>query len=153
MDQSEPPVRLQPPPRAVVRVVNPVVRRLLTSPLGSRLPATLHLLEFTGRRSGRRFSVPVGVHEVAGGPVAFTEAAWRSNFAGGRELLVRRGRSVRRGSGELVSDAEVVADALAQALAAVGPQGLGLRTAPGHVVTRDDLVRLGRGLVRLRLDG
>ena len=78
MDQSEPPVRLQPPPRAVVRVVNPVVRRLLTSPLGSRLPATLHLLEFTGRRSGRRFSVPVGVHEVAGGPVAFTEAAWRS---------------------------------------------------------------------------
>jgi hypothetical protein len=52
-----------------------------------------------------------------------------------------------------VSDAEAVADALAQALAAVGPQGLGLRTAPGHVVTRDDLVRLGRGLVRLRLDG
>ena len=150
---AEPAVRLRPPPKPVLRVLNPVIRRLLLSPLAPRMPAPMAVLEFTGRRSGRRFEVCVGVHEVAGGPVVFTEAPWRRNFAEGRDVVLRRGEQRRAGRGLLVEDPEAVAHALGQAVERVGPGGLALRVAPGHHVTHDDLRRLGRSMVRLDLSG
>ena len=150
MNQA-PAVRVQPPPRPVLRVVNPVMRFVLTSPLAVRMPPAMAVLEFTGRRSGRRLAVPVGVHEVDDGPVVFTEAAWRHTFAGGREVTVRRGGARRPGRGLLVEDPEVVADALSVAVERVGTRNLAMRTTPGWQVTRDDLVRLGRKMVRLEL--
>ena len=147
----EPAVRLQPPPPAVLRLVNPVLRTLLLSPLGGRLPPLMAVLVFTGRRSGRRFAVPVGVHELAAGPVVFTEARWRLNFAGGREVSVRRGRQHREGRGVLVEDLEAVAQALAEAVERVGARDLALRTTPGHEITREDLLALDRRMVRLEL--
>ena len=146
-------VRLAPPPPAVLRVVNPLVRRLLTSPCAGVLPSAMAVLEFTGRRSGRHFAVCVGVHEVVGGPVVFTEATWRLNFAEGRDVVLRRGGQRRAGQGVLVEHPEEVATALGQAVERVGPGGLALRVAPGHHVTHDDLRRLGRSMVRLDLSG
>lgn len=147
-----PPVRVQPPPQAVLRAVNPVMRLLLRSPLAARLPAAMAVLEFTGRRSGRRFVVPVGVHEVRGHRVVFTEARWRHNFAGGRDVTMQRGRLRRCGRGLLVEDPCAVADALAVAIEQVGARNLAMRTQPGRQVTYDDLVRLGRGMIQLDLD-
>ena len=147
------PVRLQPPPKPVLVVLNPVLRRLLRSPLAPRLPAPMAVLEYTGRRSGRAYATCVGVHELAGGPVVFTEAPWRHNFAGGREVAVRRGSRRRTGRGVLVEDPEAVLDALEQAVQRVGPRGLAIAAPRGHVVTREDLRRLDRKLVRLELDG
>lgn len=149
---QEPAVRVQPPPKPVLRVVNPVMRVLLTSPLAARMPPAMALLEFTGRRSGRRLAVPIGVHEVEDGPVVFTEAGWRHNFAGGREVTLRRGRRRRHGRGVLVEDPEIVADALGIAIERVGARNLAMRTAPGRQITRHDLVRLGRKMVRLELN-
>lgn len=151
--ESEPPIRMQPPPKAVLRVANPVLRRLLTSPLAGRMPASMAVLEFIGRRSGRRLAVPVGVHEIPGGPVVFADGGWRHNFAGGRDLMVARGRERRRGRGILVDDPEAVVTALEAAMAQVGAFNLAMRTTPGREVTRDDLRRLGRHMVRLELDG
>lgn len=147
----EPAVRLQPPPPAVLRVVNPLLRILLLSALGSRLPPLMAVLVFTGRRSGRRFRVPVGVHELASGPVVFTEARWRLNFGGGRDVSVRRGRQHREGRGLLVEDPQQVAQALAEAVERVGARNLAMRTTPGREVTHDDLVALDRRMVRLEL--
>ena len=144
-------MRLAPPPPAVLRVVNPVLRRLLLSPLAPRLPAPMTVLEFTGRRSGRRFTVCVGVHELDDGPVVFTEARWRRNFTDGRDLVLRRGRQRRAGRGLLVEDPDAVAHALAQAVARVGPEGLVLKVAKGHEITYEDLRGLGRSMVRLEL--
>lgn len=145
-------VWVQPPPVPVMRVMSPLMRRLRTSPLASRLPPALMVLEFTGRRSGRRFAVPVGVHEVQDGSVVFTEAGWRRNFAGGHEVTVHRGGKRRHGRGVLVEDPVAVATALGAALERSGARNLAIRTAPGHQVTHDDLVRLARGMVRLELD-
>lgn len=144
-------VRLQPPPLAVMRVLNPLLRALLLSPLGNRLPPLMAVLVFTGRRSGRSFTVPVGVHELASGPVVFTEARWRLNFAGGREVSVRRGRQHREGRGVLVEDPQQVAHALAEAIERVGARDLALRTTPGREITHDDLLALDRRMVRLEL--
>ncbi|HET7475673.1 MAG TPA: hypothetical protein VFJ97_06560 [Dermatophilaceae bacterium] len=148
----DPAVRMQPPPKAVLRVVNPLLRRLLLSPLGDRMPPAMAVIEFTGRRSGRRYAVPVGVHDVPGGPVVFTESPWRRNFAGGGQVTVTRGRDRRRGRGVLVQDPDAVADALSIAVDKAGPRNLAMRVTPGHQITRADLVQLGRNMVRLELD-
>ncbi|WP_432512270.1 grhN [Kineococcus sp. SYSU DK001] len=76
------------PPRWLTHhIANPLVRRLMLTRFGARLPVAV--LKVTGRRSGRRFEVPVGVHEVAGQRLVFTDAPWRLNFRGGAaaELL------------------------------------------------------------------
>lgn len=95
---DQPTVRMSPPPKPVLRVVNPVIRRLLLSPLAGLLPPAMVVLELTGRRSGRPLVIPVGLHELPEGRVVFSEAPWRLNFAGGRELVVRRGRERRHGA-------------------------------------------------------
>jgi hypothetical protein len=144
---------MSPPPPAVLRVVNPLMRRLLVSPLANRMPPAMALLEYEGRRSGKQFAIPVGVHDVDGnGSVVFTEAPWRRNFEGGRELTLSRGRNRRPGRGILVEDPEAVADALVAAVAKVGPRGLAMTASPGHDITRDDLLRLGRTMLRVELD-
>ena len=149
---EEPAVRMAPPPAALLRVLNPVFRRLLRSRLADRMPAAMAVLEFTGRRSARPFAVPVGVHDVPGGPVVFAEGRWAVNFEGGREVTLVRGRTRRHGRGTRVHDPGAVATALGVALARVGARNLAMKAAPGRRVTHDDLLRLGRGMVRLDLD-
>ncbi|MGX2993087.1 hypothetical protein JNUCC64_02140 [Streptomyces sp. JNUCC 64] len=43
----------------------------------------LALLHFTGRRSGHRYTVPVGVHHIGGALFIATGSAWRHNFTDG----------------------------------------------------------------------
>jgi hypothetical protein len=81
------------PPTAMVAAINPILRALLRTPF-ARLAKHLALLEFSGRRSGRRYRVPVGWHQADGVPVVFTPAPWRANFQGGAPTTVHhRGRS------------------------------------------------------------
>jgi hypothetical protein len=65
--------RSQPPPRWLQALLNPVLRKVLRTRVGGRIPAAL--LCFDGRRSGRRFEVPVGVHDAPDGPVVLTPSA------------------------------------------------------------------------------
>ncbi len=61
--------------------------------LGGRIDQIM-LLEFTGRRSGRRIRVPVALHLTDGVPMAFTHRPWRLNFAGGAPVTItHRGQS------------------------------------------------------------
>jgi hypothetical protein len=50
------------PPLALIKIMNPVLRRLLPTPFG-RVVRPFALLEFAGRRNGRRYKVPVGWYE------------------------------------------------------------------------------------------
>ncbi len=45
------------------RAANPVVRAVLTSPLHPLLSRSLALITVTGRRSGRRYTLPVGFRQ------------------------------------------------------------------------------------------
>jgi hypothetical protein len=49
------------PPAMLVRLLNPVARVVLRTPFG-RIVKPVALLQFTGRRSGRRYVIPVGLH-------------------------------------------------------------------------------------------
>jgi len=136
------------PPYVVVAILNPINRVALRTPLG-RLIKPIALLQFAGRRTGRRFRVPVLWHPVGDGGYVFSPATWPPNFDGGALATVTHLGRARRLRGTLERDPQLVADALNELLAAgTEPSHTGLHIAPGHEVTAEDVVRVNRVLIR-----
>lgn len=90
------------------RTVNPLVRGLLRSPAHGLLSRRLLLITVTGRRSGRRFTIPVGYREAEGGleiAVGGPERKrWWRNLRGGAPVAVRLRGQERRGWAEAHGD-------------------------------------------------
>jgi hypothetical protein len=140
------------PPDAVLRVINPLFRGVLTSPLGSRVNGPFAVLEFRGRRTGRTFRIVVGWHDLDGRHLVFTPARWRLNFSDGAPVTVTTGGRRRTGTGTLISDPEAVASAMQGVLdAGTKPRDLGLNIAHGHRVTAADMATTGREMVAVEL--
>lgn len=139
------------PPTAVLRVTNPILKVLLRTPL-SRVIRPLALVEFRGRRSGRRIRVVVGWHTLGGAPVVVTPASWRGNFTGGAPTTVRwRGRR-QQYVGTLEDDPAEVATTINAVLHnGTSARALALHVPTGHVITDDDVVRTRRAIVRFRV--
>ena len=80
------------PAPAIFRFMNPVMRRLLRSPLHRSMSGQLMLLEYTGRLSGRTYVIPIGYFAWDGGSVlSVSGSRWWKNLRDGRpvSLLVR----------------------------------------------------------------
>ena len=136
------------PPGILVRALNPMMRALLGSRVGRRMKKVA-LIEFTGRRSGHSYRIPVGWHHVAGTELVVTPSSWRSNFAGGRSATVRHGGQTKSMVGTLVTDPAEVADAV-QAVLDNGTPGrqLGLRVPGGHRVLPSEISTVDRAVIR-----
>ena len=78
------------PPRTLVKMGNPMVRLLLGSPLHGMLDDAFLVLHLTGRKTGRRYNIPVGYVEMAGKLTVVTVARWRVNLRGGADVEVTR---------------------------------------------------------------
>lgn len=103
------PIEAAHPPDIVMRVLNSVLRRILRTPLGRPL-SDFMLLDFTGRKSGRRFSIPVSAHHLDGQLYAILEAQWKYNFRGGADVTVSHRGTTSLMRGELITDPAVVVD-------------------------------------------
>jgi hypothetical protein len=69
------------------------MRALLSRPDPGPPGERLVLLHFRGRRTGRHFEVPAGLHRLGDGLFVATGSGWRHNFAGGLAAEVTwRGR-------------------------------------------------------------
>jgi hypothetical protein len=126
-------------------LVNPVVRRVLASPVHDLLGPRVALLTITGRRTGRSFQVPVGILEDGRGLVVLSrrDRRWWRNLRGGAELTVLAGgcrRPARATVDRDVSRADVAA-LVARAYAAAG-----------HPVTPDRAAALARDRVVIRVE-
>jgi hypothetical protein len=138
-------VRSEHPPEALMRhVVNPVMRRLLRSPL-ARWTGPLVLLEVTGRRTGRQFRIPVIGHWVDGVLHVSTDARWTANFEGGAGLSVVQHGKRWAGRGLLLDDPQETVAVLRAALGTSSPRSMGLGGVPaGHEITDEEWLRLRR---------
>ena len=148
MTRSDQPVTLgPPPPPAVLKAMNVVMRPLLSSPLGRHVPGVM-LLQFRGRRTGRTLRVPVNFHLVDGVPMAFTDAPWRLNFEGGAPVTVTHRGRVHHTTAELVHvTPQEMAEAVRKSLDTGGSaQRMGLKVRPGYEPSVADLARLGSAL-------
>jgi len=127
--------------RVWFRVGNTFMRALLRSRLGERMQG-LSILTFTGRRTGKRYSVPVSVIDLDGSPIVLTASPWKANLRGA-DVEVRAGRTTHRMRATLVEDPERVADVYETLLPAVGvahAKRLGLVLAGNRLPTREELI-------------
>jgi hypothetical protein len=131
------------PPQRLVTLMNPLVRGLLASPLHGAVDSALLTLHVTGRRTGRRYDIPVGYVEIDGRLLVVTQHRWRANLHGGRDVeLTLHGR--RRGMyAELEEDPASVARALRVMTERIGWRATrrqtGLQTPDGHTPTLTEL--------------
>ena len=78
------------PAATLVKMGNPLVRMLLGSPLHGVLGDSFLVLHLTGRKTGRRYNIPVGYVDMEGRLAVVTVARWRVNLRGGADVEVTR---------------------------------------------------------------
>ncbi|HYU84225.1 MAG TPA: hypothetical protein VEK80_05420 [Kribbellaceae bacterium] len=141
-----------PPPKAVLAVVNPVVKVVAKTPLGRVLGST-GTLTFTGRRSGTRLEVATGIHDLEDGTYGvFSSWPWRLNFRGGAQVEVRLGGRLHHGRAELIDAPAVIGPAFKKAMKHASTRTLGLQVERGHEATEAELGVTGRELIRITFD-
>jgi deazaflavin-dependent oxidoreductase (nitroreductase family) len=90
------------------QIANPILALLLRSPLHGLMSARLMLLSFTGRKSGRRYRIPVGYVQDGTSLLLTTKAGWQKNFRSETPVRVRLRGAERAGTGVVATDEEQV---------------------------------------------
>jgi hypothetical protein len=90
-------------------VINPVMRRFLNRGIGSK---TLMMLEFTGRRSGRSYSFPVGYMQIGQTLFCYSPFSWWRNLRGGAPVTVVLRGDKLRGVAHVCTDTDEIATGL-----------------------------------------
>jgi hypothetical protein len=145
------------PPSAVLRVVNPILGFLLRTPLAGPARKQLMVLSFTGRKTGRPYSIPVSAHLIDHDLYALTGAPWKQNFRGGAPARVVYDGKTSDMRGELLRDRTVVSDLFHRCAESYGVQRaqrtMGLKFRDQRVPTLDEFAeavdRLHLAAVRL----
>jgi deazaflavin-dependent oxidoreductase (nitroreductase family) len=143
-----------------MRQINRIPRLILRSPAHRAISKKLLLLTFTGRRSGKRFTIPLGYVQPDERTVLVgTESPWSRNLRvpGGAPVTVRlRGRD-RVGTAEVIDDEAGMTDAYRTMLTLDPGYGrfIDVRLGSDGQPVPEDIARArARGLVvvRIRLD-
>jgi hypothetical protein len=151
------PVEDRRPPRAVLRLVNPVMLRLLRSPLHRAVSNKLMILSVRGRKTDRTIPVVVGRHPVDGLLLVSASGAWRHNLRGGAPVRVTLDGVERTGHAVLEEDPNEVARIYRQLLEIVGlgrAGDLGLRVNGKRLPTTEEIepAVARRAIARVQLD-
>ncbi len=102
------------PPRALFLVANPLLKLLLRLPVPLPLGRDLLLLTFTGRKSGKRFTTPVGYYRLDNTLNVFTDSKWWRNLRSGTPVTLHvLGRAVQAVP-EIVRDREEIVRTIQQ---------------------------------------
>jgi deazaflavin-dependent oxidoreductase (nitroreductase family) len=143
------------------KVLNPVLRGLLRSPLHGTVSGSMMLLTYTGRRSGRAFTIPVQYaregNDVVVIPGRPQEKTWWRNLTDGREVRARLGGR------DLAAEATAVTDDRADIEAGIrmflqrfpkAAKPLGVPLGTDRTLDTEALSRLAERsvIVRIRLE-
>jgi hypothetical protein len=146
--------RMRRPPDVAYKVINPIIGLLLRSPLHGPLGERLLLLEYTGRRSGKRFRIPVAYVREGKKLLLATESRWKANFRGGAPVKVWLDGGRRPAFAELIDDAAETADALGRMVRAQPnfARIIGVAAGPDGAIAGADLARVrGEGFAAIRV--
>lgn len=115
------------------KFINALIRLLLRSPFSGRIGDVLMLLEFTGRKSGKLYSLPVGYMQQGRAVTTFTDRNWWVNLRDQAPVtLYVKGKKLR-GTAGVIQNTDLVAEDLAalvqQHPRAAGPYGIKVDTA------------------------
>jgi hypothetical protein len=144
------------PPSALLRVINPILGTLLRTPLAGPARKQLMVLHFTGRKSGREFSIPVSAHVIDGDLYALAGAAWKANFKDGAVARVVYDGKTTAMRGELIRDRALLPDLYLRCAQAYGVKRaqrmMGVNFRDNRIPDREEFAeaieRLNLGAVR-----
>ncbi|MFP3853383.1 MAG: hypothetical protein ACLFWD_03705 [Anaerolineales bacterium] len=92
------------PPTLLLKLANPMMKLLLKSPLHGWVDEDYILLRWRGRRTGNRYSTPVGYHQDGSKLTVFSFSGWRANFEQPHPAEVKLKGRWRTGVGVLERD-------------------------------------------------
>jgi hypothetical protein len=143
------------PPQALLRVVNPTLRFALRTPLGGVLKQFM-VVSFTGRKTGRRFAIPVSAHHLDGDLYVILEAKWKHNFRDGAPAEVTHGGKTTAMHGQLITDPTAVADIVHRVATGYGAkkaqQLMGMKFRDNTIPSKDEFVAAAtQGINAIRL--
>lgn len=146
------------PPKAIFKVMNPIMKTILKSPLHGRASDAIVLLTFKGRKSGKVMTVPVGYHRDGADLLLFTHSPWFHNFVGGAPVKLLLKGERKRGYGEAIEEPEVVFTKVMEVLERIGRTNirrLGIMLDTKQEPTDEELRTASAGtvLVRIRVEG
>lgn len=160
-------VEVSRPPTAVLLVINTILRTLLrTTVMGNYVVAIprhraarneLMVVSFTGRKTGRHYSLPLTAHRIDNELYALTAAGWKRNFrdSATAEVLLNGKTTTMRG--DLIEDRSVVADLYRRCAESYGvkraQQRMGLKFRDGRMPTLEEFTEAAdrSGLAAVRL--
>jgi deazaflavin-dependent oxidoreductase (nitroreductase family) len=142
--------------RLMFRLINSVVGSILRSPLHRLLSGRLALLTFYGRKSGRRYTTPVGYGQTDDTLVIDTESTWWRNLQGGARVDVRLRGLDRAGTAGVIIDESQMREAYHIILAAIPGYArvLGISLGSDGRPRYEDVARIrreGHVIVRIEL--
>ncbi|MEM8618844.1 MAG: nitroreductase/quinone reductase family protein [Actinomycetota bacterium] len=105
----------------MMRILNPAMQAAITRGWGS-VGDRLMVLHWTGRKTGKAYSTPVGRHVIDGQLFTITQAGYKHNFVGGgpAELVLDGERQPFTAT--VVDDPEVVGRRMRTLLDELGPK-------------------------------
>ena len=144
------------PPTAVLRFVNPVLIALLRSKLHRLASRNLMVLTVTGRKSGRRLTMPVTRHEQPDGTLIVAAAgAWRHNLQDGAEVSVNLDGREQTARVTRERDPRRAAEVFKGLLERTSSRAVGVKVNVGHPPAADEIepVLAHRVIAYLQRDG
>jgi hypothetical protein len=129
------------PPDALLRVVNPLMKLLLRTPFAGPARNQLMVVDFTGRKSGRHYSIPLSAHLIDDILYAMTGATWKNNFRDGAAAQVLHDGKTTTMRGELITDKALITDLFSRCAESYGvkraERAMGLGFRDHQMPTRD----------------
>ena len=146
--------RLRKPPKVIMRLANPLMRLLLRSPFHGRLSGVILLLTFTGRKSGKQITTPVGYQRQGDTLLVFTHSPWWKNLRGGAPVMARVKGKDLQGWAVPAQDPEEVLPIVEELLRKNGvgqARRIGLNLDGTRMPGREELRAAIQGLVVIRI--
>lgn len=152
MTEPSPAITISHPPKAVIRIGNPIIMLLLRTPFAGAAGTRFIGLSFTGRKTGRQFSIPLSAHLVDGVLYALTPAKWKYNFRGdGATARVRYAGKTTTMRGVLIEDQALIADLYSRLAQSYGvklaERSMGLAFREHRMPTREQFAEAVEELV------
>ena len=143
------------PSTRVLRTINPFVSMILRSPLHRVLSGQVLLLTFTGRKSWKRYTIPVGYTREGDTLILFSSYSWYKNLRGGRTVVVHLQGRGQTGRAKVIEEREAVLEVAEHLVAEYGLKeasariGLALDVDPPP--SREELAAALEGHVVIRI--
>jgi hypothetical protein len=145
MTEQSPAITVSHPPAALLRVVNPALSLLLRTPLAGPARHQLMVVNFTGHKSGRHYSIPLSAHLIDNVLYAMTGAQWKYNFRDGATAQVLHDGKTTAMRGELIEDKAHVTDLYFRCVESYGvkraERSMGLGFRDHQMPSRDDFAK------------